>query len=68
MLSQTGWDYDWEVDKGQDSITDKKKKVEIPYQRKQVNWEKKLVSSITAYKQETDSWVIESGTKNLLEM
>lgn len=26
VLSQTGWDYDWEVDKGQDSITDKKKK------------------------------------------
>ena len=55
MLSQTGWDGNWAVDKGQDSITDKKKKkVPIPYLRKQVSWEKP-VSRVIAHKQETDS-------------
>ena len=62
MLSQTGWDDNWAVGKGQDSITDqKKKKVSIPYLRKQVSWEKP-VSRNTAHKQETDSWVMVSGT------
>lgn len=54
MLSQTGWDGNWAVGKGQDSITDQKKKVPIPYLRKQVSWEKP-VSRVIAHKQETDS-------------
>ena len=61
MLSQTGWDGNWAVGKGQDSITDQKKKVPIPYLRKQVSWEKP-VSRVIAHKQETDSWVMVSGT------
>ena len=54
VLSQTGCDDDWAGGQEPRRYYKPKKKVQIPYPRKQVGWEKP-VSSIIAHKQETDS-------------
>ena len=62
MLSQTGWDDNKGGGQGpRQYYRPKKKKVSIPYLREQVSWEKPVSRNI-AHKQETDSWVMVSGT------
>ena len=69
MLSQTGWDDNWAVGKGQDSITDQKKK-----KFQSLTWESKSAGKSqypetlhTNKKQTVELWCL-ALTGNVLEM